>query len=110
MTRFHLVRHGPTHEKTFVGWRDVPADLSDHAAIARLHEGLPQDALVVSSDLIRAVAADQSATLVDLEARFGSEAPERWFTDTLHLSEEGARAVARELAPVVQAALEPGAR
>ena len=56
MTRFHLVRHGPTHEKTFVGWRDVPADLSDHAAISRLHEGLPQDALVVSSDLIRAVA------------------------------------------------------
>ncbi|MGR3550641.1 histidine phosphatase family protein [Pseudooceanicola sp.] len=55
MTRFHLVRHGPTHEKTFVGWRDVPADLTDLAAIARLDAGLPRDALLVSSDLTRAV-------------------------------------------------------
>jgi broad specificity phosphatase PhoE len=49
------VRHGPTHEKAFCGWRDVPADLSDHAAIARLQAFLP-DAPVVSSDLIRARA------------------------------------------------------
>lgn len=55
MTTFHMVRHGPTHEKTFVGWRDVPADLSDAAAMARLHEGLPSDALLISSDLSRAV-------------------------------------------------------
>ncbi|EAQ05082.1 phosphoglycerate mutase family protein [Pseudooceanicola batsensis HTCC2597] len=55
MTRFHMVRHGPTHEKTFVGWRDVPADLSDLAALARLDAGLPADALVISSDLGRAV-------------------------------------------------------
>jgi len=50
------VRHGPTHEKTFVGWRDVPADLSDTAQIARLSAHLPDDALLVSSDLIRASA------------------------------------------------------
>ncbi|WP_163849064.1 histidine phosphatase family protein [Pseudooceanicola aestuarii] len=55
MTRFHLVRHGPTHQKTFVGWRDVPADLSDTDQIARLNALLPADALVVSSDLQRAV-------------------------------------------------------
>ncbi len=55
MTRYHLVRHGPTHEKTFVGWRDVPADLSDTAALARLNAGLPQQALLISSDLSRAV-------------------------------------------------------
>ena len=30
--RLWWVRHGPTHEKAFCGWRDVPADLSDHAS------------------------------------------------------------------------------
>ncbi|MEM8592172.1 MAG: histidine phosphatase family protein [Pseudomonadota bacterium] len=54
MTTFWWVRHGPTHEKAFTGWRDVPADLSDTVALARLSEFLPTDALVVSSDLIRA--------------------------------------------------------
>ena len=55
MTTFHLVRHGPTHEKAFVGWRDVPADLSDTASVERLHQGLPAQALLISSDLSRAV-------------------------------------------------------
>jgi broad specificity phosphatase PhoE len=55
MTIWHWVRHGPTHQKTFTGWRDVPADLSDHAAIERLSAHLPPDALVISSDLTRAV-------------------------------------------------------
>lgn len=56
MTTWHWVRHGPTHEKTFVGWRDVPADLSDTAQIARLNAHLPDEALLVSSDLTRCVA------------------------------------------------------
>lgn len=56
VTRFWWVRHGPTHEKAFTGWRDVPADLSDTAALARLNAYLPQNAVLVSSDLIRAVA------------------------------------------------------
>ena len=56
MTTFWWVRHGPTHQKTFVGWHDVPADLSDSAALDRLSAYLPQDAIVVSSDLIRAAA------------------------------------------------------
>ncbi len=55
MTRLWLVRHGPTHAKSMVGWSDIPADLSDTAAIARLRDHLP-DAPVVSSDLIRASA------------------------------------------------------
>ena len=55
MTRLWLVRHGPTHAKSMVGWSDIPADLSDTAAIARLRAHLP-DAPVVSSDLSRAVA------------------------------------------------------
>ena len=38
-----------------VGWSDIPADLSDHTAIARLHAHFPTDAIVVSSDLSRAI-------------------------------------------------------
>jgi broad specificity phosphatase PhoE len=55
MSRLFLVRHGPTHAKSMVGWSDLPADLSDTAALARLHDFLPTEALVVSSDLQRAV-------------------------------------------------------
>ncbi len=56
VTRLWWVRHGPTHEKAFTGWRDVPADLSDTAKIARLHSHLPPDAALISSDLQRATA------------------------------------------------------
>ncbi|MEL7130781.1 MAG: histidine phosphatase family protein [Pseudomonadota bacterium] len=55
MTTWHWVRHGPTHQRTFTGWRDVDADLSDTGAVARLSAHLPDDALVVSSDLRRSV-------------------------------------------------------
>lgn len=55
MNTWHWVRHGPTHQKTFTGWRDVDADLSDAEAVARLAQHLPRDALVVSSDLTRSV-------------------------------------------------------
>ena len=54
MTVWHWVRHGPTHAKSFVGWRDVPADLSDKAQIARLQAHLPERAVLISSDLDRA--------------------------------------------------------
>ncbi len=56
MTRFWWVRHGPTHAKTMVGWSDLPADLSDLAAVGRLSAYLPQDAVIISSDLNRAIA------------------------------------------------------
>jgi broad specificity phosphatase PhoE len=62
MTRLWWVRHGPTHEKNFVGWRDVPADLSDHAFIARVADHLPASAVVISSDLIRASATADAIT------------------------------------------------
>ena len=39
-----------------VGWSDLPADLSDIAALARLSDHLPKDAPVISSDLSRAIA------------------------------------------------------
>lgn len=54
MTQLWFVRHGPTHAKSMVGWTDLPADLSDLDAIARLDAYLPH-CPIVSSDLTRAV-------------------------------------------------------
>ncbi|KAA9010459.1 histidine phosphatase family protein [Histidinibacterium aquaticum] len=56
MSRWFWVRHGPTHQRAFTGHRDVPADLSDLAALERLRQRLPSGALVVASDLTRASA------------------------------------------------------
>lgn len=56
MTAWWWIRHGPTHAKGMVGWSDLPADLSDQPALDRLAAHLPDDALVVSSDLNRSVA------------------------------------------------------
>ena len=56
MTLLFLVRHGPTHAKSMVGWSDLPADLSDTAALDRLSAHLPDEAVVISSDLSRAAA------------------------------------------------------
>ena len=62
MTRWWWIRHGPTHQKTFCGWRDVPADLSNTDHIDWLNLTLPRDAILVSSDLIRAVATADTLT------------------------------------------------
>jgi alpha-ribazole phosphatase len=56
MTRFWWVRHGPTHAKAMIGWTDLPADLSDTAALDRLSAYLPATAPVIASDLSRAQA------------------------------------------------------
>ena len=56
MSRFFWIRHGPTHARTMVGWSDLPADLSDSARLSRLSLALPRDAIVISSDLLRASA------------------------------------------------------
>ena len=53
-TSYWFVRHGPTHATGFCGHRDLPADLSDTAAINRLKLHLPQNAKILSSDLSRA--------------------------------------------------------
>jgi len=55
VSRLHWVRHGPTNATSMVGWSDLPADLSDRARLDRLSRHLPAEAVVVSSDLIRAV-------------------------------------------------------
>ncbi|MBW7921529.1 MAG: histidine phosphatase family protein [Rubellimicrobium sp.] len=61
MKRLWLVRHGPTHARTLTGWTDLPADLGDGAALARLAAALPE-VPVVSSDLLRAVATADAIT------------------------------------------------
>ncbi len=93
MTRFWLVRHGPTHQKAFTGWRDVPADLSDAAALTRLATYLPQQAHVTSSDLIRSVAtADAIAQgRPRLPARKDLREFDFGVWDGLHFSEVAAR-------------------
>ncbi len=77
MTTVYWVRHGPTHEKTFVGHRDVPADLSDTAQITRLSATLPKRAVVVSSDLQRSV--DTASALQDGRDRLPHHAGLREF-------------------------------
>ncbi|KMW57975.1 Phosphoglycerate mutase family protein [Candidatus Rhodobacter oscarellae] len=93
MTTFWWVRHGPTHEKAFVGWRDVPADLSDRAQIARLSAHLPQDALVISSDLIRCTATADA--IQGARARLPDEPELREFNfgdwDGMHFRDVAAR-------------------
>lgn len=62
MSRLFWVRHAPTHAKGLVGWSDLPADLSDTARLARLQARLPEDAVIVSSDLTRSVATADAIT------------------------------------------------
>jgi len=54
-TEWWWVRHGPTHTGGLAGWTDVGVDLSDTGLIARVSDALPPSAVVVSSDLTRAV-------------------------------------------------------
>ncbi len=46
-----------------VGWTDLPADLTDHAALARLSAHLPPAAPLISSDLSRAIATADALAL-----------------------------------------------
>ena len=55
MTNWWWIRHGPTYHKGLVGWSDIAADLSNVFALKRLQAHLPEDGLVVSSDLQRCV-------------------------------------------------------
>jgi broad specificity phosphatase PhoE len=89
MTVIYWVRHAPTHEKTFVGHRDVPADLSDMTQITRLDAALPRNALVVSSDLSRSVdtASAIQGSRKRLPHRFGLREFDFGDWDGLHFSD-----------------------
>lgn len=92
------------HGSGFGGW--------PHGGIARGGEAawyrsldldrLPLRAPFSADRIIRQVAAETGATLVDLEASYGPWADPRWFVDTLHPSAQGARIIAARLAPVVR--------
>lgn len=89
MTRWWWVRHGPTHQRSFTGWRDVEADLSDTAQLARLRDLLPNAGVMISSDLRRAV--DTANTLCGGHTRVPHAPDLREFNfgvwDGLHFSE-----------------------
>lgn len=53
-TTWWWVRHGPTNADVLAGWTDIPADLSDVSQLRRLSRFLPEQAVVISSDLSRA--------------------------------------------------------
>jgi len=93
MTHVWMVRHGPTHEKSFVGWRDVPADLSDAELIARVDAYLPEDAEIIASDLQR--ASQTADALSSRRNRLPDDPALREFDfgewDGLHFSEVAAR-------------------
>ena len=63
MVDLYLIRHGPTHLKSMVGWTDVPADLTDKLKLLRLKNLLPETDLIISSDLKRASATADALKL-----------------------------------------------
>jgi len=64
-----------------VGWSDLPADLSDIAALSRLEAVLPSDAHVISSDLIRATATADSLQKDRMRLRHDPNLREIYFGD-----------------------------
>lgn len=55
VVRWWWVRHAPTKARGFIGWTDLAADLSDDESISTLRSALPEEAALVTSDLMRAV-------------------------------------------------------
>ena len=53
-TGLYWVRHGPTNCHTLYGWKDISVDLTDHCTIQWVSTNVPHNAIVLSSDLIRA--------------------------------------------------------
>ena len=56
------VRHAKTHTKALIGWTDIDADLSDQSTIKWLQGRIPENALIISSDLKRASATADAIT------------------------------------------------
>ncbi len=54
-TEWWWVRHAPTNSGVLAGWTDIGVDLSDSRLMARVSEAIPASAMVVSSDLTRAI-------------------------------------------------------
>jgi lysophospholipase L1-like esterase len=71
-------------------------------------DALPMRAPASADRIIREVAEEQGVRLVDLAETHGHRAPRRWFTDTLHLSAEGAEVIADGIEPALMDALAGG--
>lgn len=56
VSRWWWVRHAPVSAEGFCGWTNAPADLSDDYSLSALRAALPEDAVLLSSDLDRATA------------------------------------------------------
>lgn len=68
---------------------------------------LPLRAPPSADRILREVAAQTGATIVDMADQHGVAAPPGWFTDPIHLTPRGHQAMAEQLAPAVAAALPP---
>lgn len=62
LVRWWWVRHAPVSATGFCGWSDPEADLSDEQTLAMLRASLPEDAVLLSSDLRRATATADALT------------------------------------------------
>ena len=83
--------------------QDVQAIEQWYASLA--HDPVPLRAPATADAVIRRVAQETGATLVDLEQTIGPMADRRYFVDTLHFSPDGARAVAHVMTPYIRTAL-----
>lgn len=82
-----------------------PAEAAKQWYASLAADPVPLRAPASADTVIREVAQATGATLVDLEQTLGPMADRRYFVDTLHLSPDGARAVAGVMTPVIQSAL-----
>jgi hypothetical protein len=77
------------------------------AAVAAWHRSMELDPLPLrapmsADDIIREVAAQADAELVDLAAELGPLPDPGLFSDTIHFSEAGTRRLAEHLAPRIR--------
>jgi len=77
------------------------------AALVAWHRSMALDALPLrapaeADDVVRQVAAETGATLVDLEQEVGATPPGTWFVDPIHFSGAGVDGMARVLVPVLR--------
>jgi lysophospholipase L1-like esterase len=83
------------------------------AAVEAFNQSLALDPLPLrapgaADDVIRRVAQDSDAYLVDMTKELGPVFPGEWFSDNLHFSITGTLKVAGVLAPAVESALQKG--
>ncbi len=74
VVRWWWVRHAPVSAQGFCGWTDAPADLSDDYSLSALRGALPEDAVLMTSDLGRAVETAEAIARRTWERRPAEQA------------------------------------